>query len=39
MKKVRDLNRDLPEDVLDDLLGANAVRFYGPRLAQLLGRG
>jgi predicted TIM-barrel fold metal-dependent hydrolase len=39
VKKVRDLHSDLPGTVLDGLLGDNAVRFYGPRLAQLLAGG
>jgi len=39
VKRVLDLHRGLPEAVLDDLLGGNAVRFYGPRLARLVGPG
>ena len=36
VKKVRDLHRDLPDSLLDDLLGGNALRFYGPRLRRLV---
>jgi uncharacterized protein len=36
VKKVRDLHRDLPDGILDDLLGGNALRFYGPRLERLI---
>ena len=37
VKKVRDLHRDLPDALIEDLLGGNALRFYGPRLRQLVG--
>ncbi|HZQ59208.1 MAG TPA: amidohydrolase family protein [Acidimicrobiales bacterium] len=37
VKKVRDLHRGLPDDVMAGLLGANALRFYGPRLVRALG--
>jgi hypothetical protein len=36
IKTVRDRNVDLAEDVLADLLGGNAVRFYGRRLEEIL---
>ena len=36
VKKVRDLHRDAPDSLLDDLLGGNALRFYGPRLRRLV---
>ncbi len=38
VKKVRDLHRRLPEAVLDDLLGGNARRFFGPRFERLIAR-
>jgi predicted TIM-barrel fold metal-dependent hydrolase len=38
VKKVRDLHRGLAADVLDGLLGGNALGFYGPRLAQTVAR-
>jgi predicted TIM-barrel fold metal-dependent hydrolase len=36
VKAVRE--RGLPDELLDNLLGGNALRFYGDRLSRLLGR-
>jgi predicted TIM-barrel fold metal-dependent hydrolase len=37
VKQVRDRHQQLPPEVLAGLLGANALRFYGPRLERAVG--